>query len=49
MFYDDKPSLEDVIAHYGVGKMDGAPGRGSGRYPLGSGDNLSLIHIYNLG
>lgn len=39
MFYDDKPSLEDVIAHYGVGKMDGAPGRGSGRYPLGSGDN----------
>ena len=39
MYYDDKPSLEDVIAHYGVGKMDGAPGRGSGRYPLGSGDN----------
>ncbi|MBO7450960.1 MAG: helix-turn-helix domain-containing protein [Clostridiales bacterium] len=25
--------------HYGVGKMDGAPGRGSGRYPLGSGEN----------
>ena len=37
--FDDKPSLDDVIAHYGVGKMDGAPGRGSGRYPLGSGDN----------
>ena len=37
--FDDKPSLEDVIAHYGVGKMDGAPGRGSGRYPLGSGDS----------
>lgn len=29
----------DVLMHYGVGKMDGAPGRGSGRYPLGSGDN----------
>lgn len=28
----------DVLMHYGVGKMDGAPGRGSGRYPLGSGD-----------
>lgn len=37
--FDDKPSLDDVIAHYGVGKMDGAPGRGSGRYPLGSGEN----------
>ena len=24
--------------HVGVSKMDGAPGRGSGRYPLGSGD-----------
>lgn len=24
--------------HEGVSKMDGAPGRGSGRYPLGSGD-----------
>ena len=29
----------DSLTHYGVGKMDGAPGRGSGRYPLGSGDN----------
>ena len=37
--FDDKPSLDEVIAHYGVGKMDGAPGRGSGRYPLGSGEN----------
>lgn len=37
--FEDKPSLDDVIAHYGVGKMDGAPGRGSGRYPLGSGEN----------
>ncbi|MCC8083383.1 MAG: helix-turn-helix domain-containing protein, partial [Clostridium sp.] len=30
---------EDILMHYGVGKMDGAPGRGSGRYPLGSGKN----------
>lgn len=28
-----------ILAHYGVGKLDGAPGRGSGRYPLGSGEN----------
>lgn len=26
------------IEHTGVSKRDGAPGRGSGRYPLGSGD-----------
>lgn len=30
---------EDILMHYGVSKMDGAPGRGSGRYPLGSGEN----------
>ena len=30
---------EDFLMHYGVGKLDGAPGRGSGRYPLGSGKN----------
>ena len=28
---------EDILMHYGVGALDGAPGRGSGRYPLGSG------------
>ena len=28
---------DEVLAHYGIGKLDGAPGRGSGRYPLGSG------------
>lgn len=27
------------LKHVGVGKMDGAPGRGSGRYELGSGEN----------
>lgn len=30
---------EDILMHVGVGKMDGAPGPGSGRYPLGSGKN----------
>lgn len=27
------------LMHYGRSKDDGAPGRGSGRYPLGSGEN----------
>ena len=27
------------LMHYGKSKMDGAPGRGSGRYPLGSGED----------
>ena len=31
--------FDGELMHYGVGKMDGAPGRGSGRYPLGSGEN----------
>lgn len=31
--------FEDYIAHVGVSILDGAPGPGSGRYPLGSGDN----------
>ena len=30
---------EDFLMHYGVGALDGSPGRGSGRYPLGSGKN----------
>jgi len=30
---------EDILMHYGVSKLDGAPGPGSGRYPLGSGEN----------
>lgn len=32
-------SVGNYLQHYGVGKKDGAPGRGSGRYELGSGDN----------
>lgn len=32
-------SWPDELVHYGVSAKDGAPGRGSGRYPLGSGDN----------
>lgn len=35
----------DILMHYGVGKLDGAPGRGSGRYPLGSGDNPNQHNI----
>lgn len=30
---------EDILMHYGVSKLDGAPGPGSGRYPLGSGED----------
>lgn len=30
---------EDYLMHYGVSKLDGAPGRGSGRYALGSGQD----------
>ena len=26
------PIATDILMHVGVGKMDGAPGRGSGRY-----------------
>lgn len=33
------PIAEEILMHVGVGKMDGAPGPGSGRYPLGSGEN----------
>lgn len=29
--------FDDFLMHYGRSKMDGAPGPGSGRYPLGSG------------
>ena len=30
---------DDYILHYGVGADDNPPGRGSGRYPKGSGEN----------
>ena len=30
---------EEILMHYGVSAKDGAPGRGSGRYPLGSGED----------
>ena len=30
---------ENILMHYGVSKLDGAPGRGSGRWELGSGEN----------
>lgn len=34
----DDLAIADFFQHRGVSKLDGAPGRGSGRYPLGSGD-----------
>lgn len=37
--YWDKPPIEEVLVHYGVSVLDGAPGRGSGRYAWGSGEN----------
>lgn len=41
----DNPLMPDLpgdyLIHYGVGKLDGAPGPGSGRYPLGSGDHAN--------
>lgn len=30
-------TTEEILIHYGVSVRDGSPGRGSGRYPLGSG------------
>lgn len=36
-WFDDFYS--DSLMHYGKSKMDGAPGPGSGRYPLGSGQD----------
>lgn len=30
---------DEILMHIGVSVLDGAPGRGSGRYPLGSGEN----------
>ena len=34
----DIPEQEESLQHYGVSVMEGAPGVGSGRYPLGSGE-----------
>lgn len=34
----DIPEDQQNLQHYGVGALEGAPGRGSGRYPLGSGE-----------
>lgn len=34
-----KRVAEEILMHYGVSAKDGAPGRGSGRYPLGSGED----------
>ena len=31
--------MENIICHEGVGHLDNPPGRGSGRYAWGSGEN----------
>lgn len=36
---EQEGSVENYLQHHGVSIKDGAPGRGSGRYPLGSGEN----------
>lgn len=38
----------DSLTHVGVGKLDGAPGRGSGRFELGSGENPHQHGSYDL-
>lgn len=43
---------DDYLMHYGVSIEDGAPGRGSGRYAKGSGENpyqhaIDLYSLYN--
>ena len=37
--YVDLARRDQSLMHYGKSKLDGAPGRGSGRYPLGSGED----------
>ena len=42
LYWDAKHSddlLDDFLAHYGVGPDDNPPGRGSGRYAKGTGEN----------
>jgi len=36
---NEAEEYDGYLLHEGVSVLDGAPGRGSGRYPLGSGDN----------
>lgn len=38
-FLDEDIQEGNELYHYGKSKLDGAPGRGSGRYPLGSGED----------
>lgn len=47
MNYVLAPTNSDLI-HYGVSAKDGAPGRGSGRYPLGSGKEGKKVKGYRV-
>lgn len=40
--------MENELYHYGVGADDNPPGRGSGRYPKGSGDNPNQHEVWSL-
>ena len=43
-YLSSKDDDVNEIVHYGVSAKDGAPGRGSGRYPLGSGERPRSEH-----
>ena len=45
--FDTEDAVDQYFMHYGVGPEDNPPGRGSGRYPQGSGDR-QLQHQYDL-
>lgn len=45
MIFNESTHID--IYHEGVSILDGAPGRGSGRYPLGSGDNPNQHGYHN--
>lgn len=40
--------MENELYHYGVGADDNPPGRGSGRYPKGSGENPNQHEAWSL-
>lgn len=40
--------MENELYHFGVGADDNPPGRGSGRYPKGSGENPNQHEVWSL-
>ena len=39
---------DDYISHFGVGHKGNPPGRGSGRYPYGSSNNVKSVRDYTV-